>query len=130
MNIDAITEAAIEAANEAIQETIQDAMVYSVHTGVIEEAVEEAIQEAIEKDREERKAEQPFTFSELMDLRRGIHKLRLQDIEDRSAQFGVAIEFGIDLESDKWKEFKMKRDVELAALYDKLGELVDKLNYK
>jgi len=126
MNIDAITEAAIEAANDAIA----DLTVYSVDSGVIEEAVEEAIQEAIEKDREERKAEQPFTFSELMDLRRGIHKLRLQDIEDRSAQFGVAIEFGIDLNSDKWKEFKMKRDVELAKLYDKLGELVDTLDAK
>jgi len=124
MNIDAITEAAIEAANDAIA----DLTVYSVDTGVIEEAVEEAIQEAIEKDREERKAEQPFTFSELMDLRRGIHKLRLQDVDDRAAQFTLVLELGIDF--DKWTEFKMKRDNELEALYNKVSELLDNLDAK
>ena len=124
MNIEAITEAAIEAANEAIQ----DLMVYSVDTGVIEEAVEEAIEEAIENDRKERKPEAPFTFSELMDLRQGIHRLRLRDVEDRAAQFTLVLELGIDI--DKWKEFKMKRDNELEALYDKVSELIDNLDAK
>jgi len=126
MNIEAITDAAIEAANDAIRELY----VYSVDSGVIEEAVEEAIHEAIEKDRQERKPEAPFTWSELMDLRQGIHQLRLRDIEDRSAQFTMAIEFDIDLDSDAWKAFKMKRENELKALYEKVSGLLDTLNAK
>ena len=126
MNIDAIAEAAIEAANDALT----DLTVYNVDYGVIEEAVEEAIQEAIEKDRQERKPEAPFTFGELMDLRQGIHQLRLRNVEERAAQFAVAIEFGIDFDSEKWKEFKMKRDTQLEALYDKVSELINNLNAK
>ena len=126
MNIDAITEAAVDAANDAIRELY----VYSVDTGVIEEAVEEAILDAIEKDRQERKPEALFTWTELMDLRQGIHQLRLRDIEDRAAQFSMAIEFDIDLDSDKWKEFKMKRENELKALYEKVSELLDTFNAK
>lgn len=126
MNYDAITEAAIEAANEAIQELT----VYSVDAGVIEEAVEEAIHEAIEKDREERKSEQPFTYSELLDLRLGIDALRRQDIKDRAAQFSVALEFDIDLASEKWMAFKFKREEDLRALDQKMRQLLDNLTAK
>ena len=132
LNIFHISDNIADQINDALTNALESAYVSShdVSTGAIEEYIDQLVEEAIEKDREERKPEAPFTFSELMELRRGIHQLRMKDIEDRAAQFAVAIEFGIDFDSDKWKEFKMKRDTQLEALYDKVSELINNLNAK
>lgn len=131
MNLNLISDQIAEAANEAISEALEGARIssYDIDTdyieSIIEEAVEERLEEAVEAALKERKAEVPFTVSELSYIRSGVHSLRMNAINEAVVKRHTALQFGINMDTDEWKTFETEEKDRMDTLYEKLSEMIN-----
>lgn len=127
LNIFHISDAIADIANDAIQDALSEIHISShdVTTGAIEEYIDELVEEAIAKDREERKTEAPFTYQELVSLRAGVHRLRMEQFITDAGKRASFTMFGNHerrAEFDAWEEEEKK---ELQELYEKVDGLIN-----
>jgi|DEB0MinimDraft_3_1074331.scaffolds.fasta_scaffold07613_1 hypothetical protein len=127
LNIFHISDNIADQINDALTNALESAYVSShdVSTGAIEEYIDQLVEEAIEKDREERKAEAPFTYQELVSLRAGVHRLRMEQFEIDAGKNASFNRFGNHekrAEFEAWAEEEKKK---LQSLYEKVDELIN-----